>query len=911
MTPTITTLHEVPVVPGRPGTEEAGFGALSTQRGGMPLREMTIEGRVVGLYFRTCLRQTFVNAFGTPLEATYVFPLPDRAAVSRFVLRVGGRVVEGELKERGQARRDYQVAIESGHRAALAEEDRPGVFTMTAGNIPAGESVSVELELGGPLTLGEGEATFRFPLVVAPRYIPGVALEGPSAGSGTASDTDAVPDASRITPPVLLPGQPSPVRLGISLEVDPAGLPIRELRTSLYSPRVEDRGGGKFRVELAPGTDRMDRDFLLRFRVGAEGLGSGLVFLPASGETDGTFALTVAPPDLVTAGVTPRDVVVVLDRSGSMSGWKMVAGRRAAGRLLDTLTDRDRFGVILFDDQVEVPTIDGKSGCLLPASDRNRFRAVEFLTAAEDRGGTEMARALDRALEFFDAESTSGRERIVVFVTDGQVGNEDQLLWQVRKQARGVRVFAIGVDQAVNEAFLKRLSQPTGGHYELVESESRLDEVMKNVYRRIGRPVLQDVEIELDGAILRTETLTPTGAGDVFPGVPSVLMGRFAGTPKGPARIRGLLPDGSRFLQKVEPVASSDELVTWSWARSRVLDLEHRYVSEGNRDAALASEITRVSLTHKVLCRFTAFVAVDRAEVVNEGGHQHKVTQPVEPAAGWDMLEEEKAAPKGRAKRAAKPMAFSLARGPHTGAPPPAAAPSPMRAAACAPPPPPTEAFEMLCDLGSDMDFASSEEADLGGLGSFQPEAQDLEAPGSGAGQGGLLGHAKDALSKLSEAMGGGKGRAAKRQQAKAEARKAAIAPGGPPPRPVPAPPRWKADFLARHGVAWRALLDEGVPAVRRATTSQDVQTDLAYLLADLEVLVEALEKEGAAMAGIAGRLREILATLQGLPSGSGPKEPALVAALTRLEEVDAEVQGKVPPTLPPQEPATRREFWK
>ncbi len=369
----ITVLDEIPA-----GDDDAetGFGGLETARGGLPLQRLAVAGRITGLLYRLTVTQTFVNVHGEPLEATYIFPLPARAGVTRFRLQVGERIIDGVLKERGAARAEYDQAIEQGHRAAIAEEERPEVFTMRAGNIPPGEAVTVELELAGPLAVTDGEATFRFPLAVAPRYIPGVPLDGPGVGLGTALDTDAVPDASRISPPVLLPGQPNPVHLSFRLELDPAGLPLSDLRASLHTLRLSQNGEGVQVVELTPGAERLDRDVILRFRVGDGVIGAGLsVYRHADGATTGL--LTVIPPAALPASFRPRDVVVVLDRSGSMGGWKMTAARRAAGRIIDALTGRDRFGIILFDDQLEEPA--PSAGQLVTATDRQRFRAVEFL----------------------------------------------------------------------------------------------------------------------------------------------------------------------------------------------------------------------------------------------------------------------------------------------------------------------------------------------------------------------------------------------------------------------------------------------------------------------------------------------------------------------------------------------------
>lgn len=189
--------------------DDAGLGALRTERGNLPLDRIDIRADITGLTGRVELTQDYVNSFDQPLEATYVFPLPDRGAVTGMRMTADGRVVEANLQERGAAREAYDQAIASGRRASIAEEDRPDVFTMRVGNIMPGERVSIALTLVCPLAYEDGEATFRVPLMVAPRYVPGRALPGAAVGDGYADDTDAVPDASRITPPVLLPGFPT------------------------------------------------------------------------------------------------------------------------------------------------------------------------------------------------------------------------------------------------------------------------------------------------------------------------------------------------------------------------------------------------------------------------------------------------------------------------------------------------------------------------------------------------------------------------------------------------------------------------------------------------------------------------------------------------------------------------------
>ena len=231
---------------------------------------LDVKGRIDGLLSQVTVRQTFVNATGEPLEATYIFPLPDRAAVTDFRMAVAGRVIEGVLKERGQARREYTEALRQGHRASIAEEDRPGVFSLRVGNLMPGDVATVQLTMVGVLPYRDGEVTFRFPLVVAPRYIPGVPLSGPSVGGGTAVDTNDVPDASRISPPVLLPGFPNPVQLSLTIDLYESAAPSDDLRVSLFTVFGEEQGDVR-RLILQPG-ERLDRDFILRFRLGGDGV---------------------------------------------------------------------------------------------------------------------------------------------------------------------------------------------------------------------------------------------------------------------------------------------------------------------------------------------------------------------------------------------------------------------------------------------------------------------------------------------------------------------------------------------------------------------------------------------------------------------------------------------------------------
>ncbi|MEU8818441.1 VIT domain-containing protein [Actinoplanes sp. NPDC048796] len=601
---------------------DSGFGCLRTDRGALPLDRLDVRAHISGLVARTVVVTEFVNVHEVALEATYVFPLSDRAAVTGMTMTADERTIEAELQERAAARETYDKAVAAGQRASIAEEERPDVFTMRVGNILPGERVTIRLSLVGPLPFEDGAATFRFPLVVAPRYIPGTPLPGPSAGDGQAQDTDAVPDASRITPPVLLPGFPNPLRLSVGVDIDPAGLTLGQVTSSLHT--VVDQDGT---LSITPG-ERADRDFILRLPyAGGDETAIGVPDERAE-EPGGVYQLVVLPP-AEAAPARPKDVVLLLDRSGSMGGWKMVAARRAAARVVDTLTGADRFAVLTFDHQVDRPDDLGEG--LVEASDRNRFRAVEHLARAGARGGTELLTPLSQGLGLLRA--SEDRDRVLVLVTDGQVGNEDQIVHDITPLIGTTRIHTIGIDRAVNAGFLGRLAALGAGRAELVESEDRLDEAMEHIHRRIGSPVVSGLRVSAEGLRLIDDERTPARLPGIYPGVPLVVSGRYAGSATGGRfTVTGRTRDDREFSTTIALEERSESAITAQWARARLRDLEDAYAAG---DRSLEQRIVATSLRYGVLCRFTAFVAVD-SRVVNEGGQTRRVTQPVELPQGWE-----------------------------------------------------------------------------------------------------------------------------------------------------------------------------------------------------------------------------------------------------------------------------------
>ena len=633
----------------------SGFGAVQAEFGNLPLRQLSYHAHMLGMSLHTTILQTYYNPFDEAIEATYIFPLAYGQAVIACEMRVAERVVHAKLKERGQARRDYAQAIRNGHRAALLEENRPETFSMKVGNIPPGEAVQICIRTVSQLVAVQGEWTVRLPLVVAPRYTSGLPLPRANSGPGINQDTNQVPDASCVTPPTWLPGFASPIDLRLVVEIDMGTLACGadwtgQLKSSLHTALIQtdSNNSSRCRIELLP-NEHVNRDFILRGQLPSEQAHSsvvceteveqraGSISPKSAGRT--TFAVTIVPPRK-TVNV-PRQVVFLLDRSGSMSGWKIQAARRGLCRLVDRLSQADQFQVLAFDDLVTpCQMTDGMRASWQSATDSNRFEAVRWLSRIETRGGTEMGQAIDAALLAFasDAVKKADSNRAIVLVTDGQITGEDALLRVIDKMASHEvpRIFCLGVDRAVNASVLERITRRTGGTFELVESEQRLDEVLERFANEIASPSL--THLSLTDEMHSDLNLAPTNIHALYAGRSQTIYGRTHQQSL-TLCIRGRLADGQWYEERVEMSAESATrnqiCLRPLWGKERVRQLEDELFSAGVSSDALKQQIIDCSLECQVLSRLTAFVAVDETEKITQGQLPHSALVPSELPEGW------------------------------------------------------------------------------------------------------------------------------------------------------------------------------------------------------------------------------------------------------------------------------------
>ncbi|MDX2013475.1 MAG: VIT domain-containing protein [Myxococcaceae bacterium] len=580
-----------------------GQGTLEAATADGPTRPFVLEhthvvAEVTGFVSAVTVTQRFKNPFATPVEAIYVFPLPDDAGVDAMTLKAGTRVIKATIQKREEARRQYEEAKAQGRRAALLDQERPNVFTQSVANLLPGETVEVTLRYVARLAFDDGAYTFNFPMVVGPRYVPGAPLPGESQGTGTAPDTTQVLDASRITPPVERTGRD--VSIEVRLEV---GTVIEQLWSVSHRLTQERVSSSRAVITLDPADRVPNRDFILRWSVSGPQLRAAVL---GSGGPDGTFALMLNPPaQPATKDVTPRELVFLIDTSCSMTGAPLDAAKRAMDLALGQLRLDDTFMLIDFADRAS-----SFHDSPLPATPANVQRARAYLHALPAAGGTNQLDGIRRAL---DRPATAGRLRLVLLMTDGFIGNEREVFAETSRLLGSARVFGFGIGGSVNHFLLSRLSETGRGFYQYVRTDEDPTAAVQRFVRRIERPLLTDVALQWEG--LEVREVLPAQVPDLFDAQPLIVVGRYRRPGVGTVTLRGLM-NGKlvEFPTRVElPEVATASGLTTIWARAKVEAVDRlQYFGEY---AEAVQAITTLGLEYHLVTAYTSFVATEETPV--------------------------------------------------------------------------------------------------------------------------------------------------------------------------------------------------------------------------------------------------------------------------------------------------------
>ena len=571
-----------------------------------PLKHTDVQAEIAGFIARVRVTQTFVNSAKDKIEAVYVFPLPHKSAVDSMTMKVGDKTVVGLIKRREVARQIYEQALAAGQTAALLEQERPNIFTQSVGNIQPGQTVRIEITYVDVLDYDTGVYAFHFPMTIGHRYMPGSMTLGRS-GTGTAPDTDRVPDASRITPPRLAAGaERSGADISLSVRLD-AGVPVQDFKSVNHKADLKQTGKHTASCALAGGDTIPNKDFDLRYKVTGEKPELAVLAHADSGK-DGYFMLMVQPrDDDALRQAPPREIVFLVDASGSMNGQPQAKCKQTMKAFLARTKPADKLQVITFQNH-ETKCFDRPVECTAD----NVTKATEFINAYSSAGGTEMSKGVTAAL---NDPADPERVRIVMLLTDGGVGNESEILKQIKDRTGDkIRCWCIGIGTSVNRFFIDNVGKQGGGMSKMLSVKSTdqdVDDLVNEVVMRIHRAQLANIAINW-GALNVYETY-PARVPELWAGRPVVVFGRYTGGGKTQVRLSGEAEGQAvsfNVAAELPKSESKNDVLAVTWARQKIESLMES-VAYADDSPEVIEEVTKIALEYKLMSQYTSFVAVD------------------------------------------------------------------------------------------------------------------------------------------------------------------------------------------------------------------------------------------------------------------------------------------------------------
>lgn len=587
--------------------------------------ESRLELSIAGLLARATLIQRFRNDSAEWREAEYLLPLPQDAAVTHLELQLGERRIIGEIREREEARQVYNAARKAGKRSALLEQQRPHLFTTRVANVPPGEVVAVRVEMVLPVAFREGEFSLRFPTTLTPVYIPGAPLahveEGavaaaprsgtwlPLTGSGWAAPSAAVPDAPLITPyQHVRAGSDAQPLNPLSLQVDlRPGIALAQIDALYHELDVRREGDDGFTIGLRGGAVEMDRDLVLRWRARASATPQAAVFRERFDGEDFALLMLLPPESAAPPEPLPRELLLVIDVSGSMQGEPIRQARQSVLHALDALSANDFVNVIAFSDRYVslFPRAQRANGATVE-------RARDFVRGLDADGGTEILPALAAALRATPAsEDEVSALRQIIFLTDGAVGNEEALLALIGAELGVARLFTVGIGSAPNGYFMTRAAEVGRGEAVFIARPEDVAPALNGLFRRIGQPLARDVQVQWPAEVEAFPARIP----DLYAGQPLLQVARLKGAPgAAPISVKGMLVGRAWERQIALSRNADDRGVGQHWARSKLKSLLQG-LQRGETREAVRELALPLALRFSLASPFTSFVAVEEEPV--------------------------------------------------------------------------------------------------------------------------------------------------------------------------------------------------------------------------------------------------------------------------------------------------------
>jgi Ca-activated chloride channel family protein len=570
----------------------------------LPLKDTRVDISVSGVIADVKVRQIYRNEGSRPINASYVFPASTRAAVYAMRMQLGNEIIVAKIKEREQAKKEFEQAKEEGKSASLLEQERPNVFSMSLANIMPQEQVEIELRYTELLVPTDNVYEFVFPTVVGPRY----------ASPGTANSKHD----RFVESPYQRQGQKPASELHISTRIA-AGLPIYDVSCPSHQVFPEWQNNGVAQLKLDDSNPfQGNRDFVVRYRLAGDQIASGLLLF--QGADENFFLYMAQPPQRVANdAIPPREYIFVVDVSGSMEGFPLNTSKRLLRELIGKLRPTDLFNVVLFAGDSTLLSPQS-----LPANEQNIASAISLIEQQRGSGGTELLSAVQQAMNMPRQEGIS---RSLLLITDGYVAGEQGVFDHIRKNLNRCNVFAFGIGTSVNRFLIEGVARAGMAEPFIVTEEGEAEAVANKFREYVQSPVLTDIQVRANG--FDVYDVNPAQFPDLLAQRPIILFGKWRGPATGTIELTG--KNGQGVFTSSVNVANSqpdeaNSALRYLWARTRIAELSDYGSSEV--DEANQKAITALGLQYNLLTRYTSFIAV-REVVTNPNGSAEDVKQPL------------------------------------------------------------------------------------------------------------------------------------------------------------------------------------------------------------------------------------------------------------------------------------------